>query len=92
MSRSLAFLWLAYACFYLSRLALATAKPELASEGVSLELLGLFDALFLGAYALGQYINGRLVDRHSARGLFLLGLVPVLVAAACVLLGRSRRG
>lgn len=68
--------WITYASFYLLRVNIAVAIPGITEEfGISkLAIGGVLSALFF-AYAIGQFINGQLGDRFSAKKLVAVGLL-----------------
>lgn len=67
---------LTYGIFYLCRLNISVALPEIGLEfGSSRTLLGGIGSAFFILYSLGQFINGQLGDRISPRLLILIGLV-----------------
>ncbi|OLU33777.1 MFS transporter [Pseudomonas sp. PA15(2017)] len=76
--------WLAYASFYFTRKAFSVAKlgivddPAFALERATMANL---DALYLGAYAIGQFIWGIYADRFGPRVVVLGGLLASGLAA-----------
>jgi len=67
---------LTYGIFYLCRLNISVALPEIGREfSSSGALLGGIGSAFFILYSLGQLINGQLGDRISPRLLILIGLV-----------------
>ncbi|MCY1281183.1 Membrane sensor protein UhpC [compost metagenome] len=76
--------WLAYAAFYFTRKAFSVAKLGIADDA-SFELdkaaMADLDALYLGAYAIGQFTWGILADRFGPRVVVLGGLVVSAIAA-----------
>jgi len=67
---------LTYGIFYLCRLNISVALPEIGHEfGLSKALLGGIGSAFFIFYSLGQFINGQLGDRVSPRLLILIGLI-----------------
>ena len=80
--------WFAYATYYAGRKGFPLAKKSIHDElGVSVEALGLIDTVYLGAYALGQFVNGLLGDHVGARRLISAGML--LSALACAAFGLS---
>lgn len=79
--------WLSYACYYLTRKNFAYAKTTLETQlGVDTDVLGAIDTVYLGLYALGQFLNGALGDRFGARkmigfGMIATGLSSVIFAS-----------
>ncbi|SNS56967.1 MFS transporter [Pseudomonas segetis] len=77
--------WLAYAAFYFTRKAFSVAKlgigddPDLLMEKA---VMANLDALYLGAYAVGQFTWGILADRFGPRVVVLGGLIISALAAA----------
>lgn len=76
--------WLAYAAFYFTRKAFSVAKlgigedPDFTLEKATMANL---DALYLGAYAVGQFVWGVLADRFGTRVVVLGGLLISALAA-----------
>ena len=68
--------WVTYASYYLGRVNLSTAIPDL-REGLHLSSqdVGLLGSGFFLSYALGQLISGHLGDRISPRKLVLYGML-----------------
>lgn len=68
--------WITYAAYYLCRVNISIALPDLQS---SLHLTkgqaGLITTGFFWAYAIGQIVNGRLGDLMSPRKLVLIGML-----------------
>ncbi len=80
--------WVAYASYYLCRKGFGVTKSTLIDElGFSETSLMMVDNCLLGAYAIGQFINGKLGDRIGARR--LVGGGMLLSAAMCALFGLS---
>lgn len=80
--------WLAYASYYLGRKTFSSAKHALeAAKLLDVTQLGYIDSGYLGAYALGQFLNGVLGDRVGARRLVGFGLMAS--AGLCALFGAS---
>ncbi|WP_219413488.1 MFS transporter [Pseudonocardia nigra] len=78
--------WVAYAGFYFTRQAFSVAKVGILEDpAVNLTLtkamLGNLDALYLAAYAIGQFTWGTLADRFGPRVVVLGGLAMSAVAA-----------
>jgi OPA family sugar phosphate sensor protein UhpC-like MFS transporter len=80
--------WLAYAAFYFTRKAFSVAKLGI-GEDPSFELdkaaMANLDALYLAAYAVGQFTWGIFADRFGPRIVVLGGLV--ISALAAVVMG-----
>ncbi|WP_044872328.1 MFS transporter [Pseudomonas sp. LFM046] len=76
--------WLAYAAFYFTRKAFSVAKLGI-GEDPSFELdkatMANLDALYLAAYAVGQFTWGIFADRFGPRVVVLGGLVISALAA-----------
>jgi len=68
--------WITYASFYLTRVNMSVAIPGITEEfGISKTAIGwVLTALFI-AYAIGQFVNGQLGDKFSAKKLVALGLL-----------------
>ena len=68
--------WLTYAGFYLGRVNLAAALPDIeANLSLTKSQVGIFVTGFFWAYALGQLVNGQLGDRLSPRRFVFIGLL-----------------
>ncbi|MFE4017821.1 MFS transporter [Streptomyces sp. NPDC059101] len=81
--------WLAYAGFYFVRQAFAVAKlgilDDPAVHGVLTEqALGVIDAVYLAAYAVGQFLWGMWADRFGPRVVVTVGMLGA-VAASCTM-------
>ncbi len=80
--------WVAYATYYTGRKGFSVAKKSVQDQlGVTEAALGIIDTVYLGAYALGQFVSGMLGDRIGARRLVSYGML--LSAGACVGFGAS---
>jgi len=68
--------WITYASFYLLRVNMAVAIPGIIKEfGISKTAIGgVLSALF-ATYAVGQFVNGQLGDKLSAKKLVGIGLL-----------------
>ena len=76
--------WLAYAAFYFTRKAFSVAKLGIAEDpGFMLDKMDManLDALYLAAYAVGQFAFGVLADRFGPRVVVLGGMVVSALAA-----------
>jgi sugar phosphate permease len=69
-------MWVTYASFYLCRVNISIALPEIAEEfSLTKTNIGLvLSSLFL-LYAIGQFINGQLGDKLNSRPIIALGLL-----------------
>ncbi|MEV0322370.1 MFS transporter [Streptomyces sp. NPDC050658] len=81
--------WLAYAGFYFVRQAFSVAKlgilDDPAVNAVLTErALGVIDAVYLAAYAVGQFLWGMWADRFGPRVVVIGGMVGA-IAAACLM-------
>ena len=84
--RIFAFSYIIYAIYYVGRVNFSVALPAIASDlGFSKVTLGLIGGMFSIIYALGQLINGQLVERFGAKKMVTFGLL--LSAAANLLFG-----
>lgn len=74
--RILATCWITYASFYLLRVNMSVAIPGIIEEfDISKTAIGwVLTALFI-AYAIGQFVNGQLGDKFSAKKLVGIGLL-----------------
>ncbi len=80
--------WLAYATYYTARKGFSVSKKTIQDQlGVSTWTLGAIDTAYLGAYAVGQFLNGIIGDRVGARR--LIGFGMLLSAACCAAFGAS---
>ena len=76
--------WLAYAAFYFTRKAFSVAKLGIAEDPTfMLDKMAManLDAIYLAAYAIGQFTWGILADRFGPRVVVLGGLLISAVAA-----------
>lgn len=68
--------WITYAAYYLGRVNIATAMPDMqASLEFTKSQVGFFSTGFFWAYAVGQLVNGQLGDRLSPRRFILIGML-----------------
>ena len=80
--------WLAYAAFYFTRKAFSVAKLGIAEDPTfMLDKMAManLDAIYLAAYAVGQFTWGILADRFGPRVVVLGGLL--ISAAAALVMG-----
>jgi len=80
--------WLAYAAFYFTRKAFSVAKLGIGEDPTFLldkMAMANLDAIYLAAYAIGQFTWGILADRFGPRVVVLGGLL--ISAAAAVVMG-----
>jgi OPA family glycerol-3-phosphate transporter-like MFS transporter len=80
--------WLAYAAFYFTRKAFSVAKLGIAEDpSFTLDKMAManLDAIYLAAYAIGQFTWGILADRFGPRVVVLGGLL--ISAAAALVMG-----
>jgi sugar phosphate permease len=80
--------WLAYAAFYFTRKAFSVAKLGIADDpAFHLDKMAManLDAIYLTAYAVGQFAWGMLADRFGPRVVVLGGLL--ISAAAALVMG-----
>lgn len=80
--------WLAYAAFYFTRKAFSVAKLGIAEDpDFTLDKMAManLDAIYLAAYAIGQFTWGMLADRFGPRVVVLGGLL--ISAAAALVMG-----
>ena len=87
--RIFAITWLAYAGFYFVRQAFSVAKlgilDDPAVHGVLTEqVLGAIDAVYLAAYAVGQFLWGMWADRFGPRVVVVGGMIGA-IAASCLM-------
>ncbi|MDT9674323.1 MFS transporter [Pseudomonas sp. JV414] len=76
--------WLAYAAFYFTRKAFSVAKLGIAEDpDFTLDKMAManLDAIYLAAYAIGQFTWGILADRFGPRVVVLGGLLISALAA-----------
>lgn len=76
--------WLAYAAFYFTRKAFSVAKLGIAEDpDFTLDKMAManLDAIYLAAYAIGQFTWGMLADRFGPRVVVLGGLIISAIAA-----------
>lgn len=80
--------WLAYAAFYFTRKAFSVAKLGIGEDPTFMldkASMANLDAIYLAAYAVGQFTWGMLADRFGPRVVVLGGLL--ISAAAAVVMG-----
>ncbi|MDZ3991391.1 MFS transporter [Pseudomonas sp. Teo4] len=80
--------WLAYAAFYFTRKAFSVAKLGIGEDPnfmLDKAAMANLDAIYLAAYAVGQFTWGMLADRYGPRVVVLGGLL--ISAAAAVVMG-----
>ena len=69
-------MWITYASFYLLRVNISIAMPEIMSEfGLTKTNMGVVLSCLFFAYAVGQFINGQLGDKLNSRRIITIGLV-----------------
>jgi sugar phosphate permease len=86
--RAFAILWFVYGGYYLCRNCYFVAKPAIGAKlAMSNSQLGLIDLAFLSMYALGQFINGPLGDRHNPK--LIIGFGMILSVAMAFSFGLS---
>ncbi|MER6979841.1 MFS transporter [Streptomyces carpinensis] len=81
--------WIAYAGFYFVRQAFSVAKlgildDPLVSGALTERVLGVIDAVYLAAYAAGQFLWGAWADRFGPRVVVISGMIGA-IGAACVM-------
>ena len=84
--------WLGYAAYYFNRKAFSVAKIGMESDGdlqVTKAMMGHLDALYLIAYAAGQFCFGVLADRIGSRRVILAGMLVSIGAALAMGAGTS---
>lgn len=78
--RNVAFMWGTYAAFYLGRLNLSPALPDIAKTlDIGLGEVGILGNVFFWCYALGQIINGQLGSILRPHWVILPGLLLVAI-------------
>jgi OPA family sugar phosphate sensor protein UhpC-like MFS transporter len=76
--------WVAYAAFYFTRKAFSVAKLGIGEDPTFMlekATMANLDALYLAAYAVGQFLWGNFSDRFGPRVVVLSGLVISALAA-----------
>lgn len=69
-------LWITYGSFYLCRVNMSIALPDIMKEfGYSRTAVGMIGSAFFATYAIGQFINGQLGDKFGARKFITLGII-----------------
>ncbi|MFI7005871.1 MFS transporter [Streptomyces sp. NPDC050145] len=81
--------WIAYAGFYFVRQAFSVAKlgildDPLLAHTLSERVLGVIDAIYLAAYAVGQFVWGAWSDRFGPRRVVITGMIGA-IGAACLM-------
>ncbi|GAA4829978.1 MFS transporter [Saccharopolyspora rosea] len=84
--RIFAITWVAYAAFYFTRQAFSVAKVGILDDPavnttLTKQVLGDLDAVYLAAYAVGQFVWGSVADRFGPRVVVCGGLLMSAVAA-----------
>lgn len=75
--------YLTYVAYYFSRLNFSIALPEIESNlQYTKATLGLIAAAFSLSYAVGQFVNGQLVDKIGAKRLILAGLTLSIIMSS----------
>ncbi|OPX05543.1 MFS transporter [Mycobacterium sp. AT1] len=78
--------WIVYFAFYFTRQAFSAAKVGILGDpsmtAMTEPVMGVLDATYLTAYAVGQFVWGTLADRFGPRRVLLTGLAVSAVAAA----------
>lgn len=89
--RAFALTWLSYASYYLLRKNFGVMKTSLEAEaGVSIDMLGTIDTVYLALYAVGQFVTGALGDRLGARRMIAFGMMAsAATAVVCGLFGTA---
>lgn len=68
--------YITYAFYYLTRLNFSVALPAITLDlGYSKFILGLIGGAFSVSYAIGQFLNGQIVEIIGSRKLITLGLI-----------------
>ena len=83
--RIFAITWIAYAGLYFTRQSFSVAKlgildDPILSVSLNSRVLGQLDAVYLTAYAVGQFVWGQAADRYGPRVVLLGGLAISAVA------------
>ncbi|MBU3751181.1 MAG: MFS transporter, partial [Mycobacterium sp.] len=83
--RIFAITWIAYAGLYFTRQSFSVAKlgildDPILSVSLNSRVLGQLDAVYLTAYAVGQFVWGQAADRFGPRVVLLGGLAISAVA------------
>ncbi|MFG2500754.1 MFS transporter [Streptomyces sp. NPDC048441] len=86
--------WIAYAGFYFVRQAFSVAKLGIlddpaVNQTLTSHTLGVIDAVYLAAYAVGQFVWGSWADRVGPRVVVIGGMAGAVVASAVVGLSTS---
>ncbi|HHU83977.1 MAG TPA: MFS transporter [Clostridiales bacterium] len=87
-NKIIALCWISYAISYVGRLNYSACMSEIMSDmAIESSFAGTISTVFLGAYGLGQLINGLLGDRISPKfmiftGLFGAGIANILMGLA----------
>ena len=68
-------LWITYGAFYFCRTNISAAVPGMQAElGYSKTQIGMVLGALKLAYGIGQFVNGQLAERVSARWLLAIGM------------------
>jgi len=69
-------IWITYACYYLIRVNISVALPEIMNDfGLSKTAMGVVLSALFTMYAIGQFVNGQLGDKFGARKLISIGIL-----------------
>jgi len=83
-------LGLMYASYYICRYNLSYANASIRAEyGWSKEEIGYVITSFFWIYAIGQFINGQIIDRFGGRRMILFGAVFIIALNALFGFGES---
>ncbi len=75
--------YITYAAYYLARLSLSVALPEIGRDlGYSKFELGIIGGAFSIVYALGQFINGQLADSFGPKRIISFGLAMSAIVSS----------
>ncbi|GAA5113177.1 MFS transporter [Pseudonocardia adelaidensis] len=86
--------WITYAAFYFPRSAFSAAKVGIlgdpaVNDVLTKQMLGNLDALYLAAYAVGQFVWGAVAERWGTRVVVTGGMILAGVAAIFMGLGTA---
>jgi sugar phosphate permease len=82
--------YLSYASYYLTRKPLSVIKSNLVAFGIPVWVLGVYDALFLFVYSLGQFVSGYSSDKLGSKSVVITGLfISSFATASCGIIGLS---
>lgn len=69
-----------YLAVYIARNIIGAVTPKMIADGISFDYIGKVGAVYLAAYAIGQFINGTIGDWIKAKYMVAFGLMSAGIA------------